>query len=89
MMCTVEINVACVSLLGVYFKLPRSLVCCEVYTKYILSRGSQLRQFVHITKNGIPQTTIPDCLALFLAVSTRRYPRLRESGGTLHTKKSG
>lgn len=54
-MCTVEINVACVSLLGVYFKLSVSLDWSEVYTKHVLSRGSQLRQFVHIIKNVIPQ----------------------------------
>lgn len=54
-MCITEINVACVPLLGVFFKLSVSLDWSEVYTKYVLSRGSQLRQFVHIIKGSIPQ----------------------------------
>lgn len=55
MMCTLKINVAWVSLLGVYLKLSVSLDWSEVYAMYVLSRGSQLRQFVDIIKNAISQ----------------------------------
>lgn len=55
MMCALEISVACVSLLGVYLKLSVGLDWSEVYAMHVLSRGSQLRQLVHIIRNGIPQ----------------------------------